>query len=86
MSIGLRILGRGELIPGPTQMMMLIPAHRRFTLERLCLDELPFDRVSRVPARASTPGFRAIACYDGTEISAASAYEPLQAFTSGSLQ
>lgn len=81
-----RNLGRGELIPNPTQMMMLIPAHGRFTPGWLCLDELPFDRVSRVPVRESTPGFRAIACYDGIEMSAASAYELLQAFTSGSLQ
>jgi len=29
-----------------------------------------------------TPGFRAVACYDGTEISAESAYELLKAISS----
>ncbi|KAI0539441.1 kinase-like protein [Xylaria digitata] len=53
----------------------------RFTLNWLCLTELPFAGVKHVPVKSTTPGFRAIACYDGTEISASSAFELLQAYT-----
>ena len=56
-------------------------AYRRFTLNWLCLDELSFDRVKNVPVRVKTPGFRVIACYDGTQISPVSAFELLKAFT-----
>ncbi|GAW16625.1 hypothetical protein ANO14919_060580 [Xylariales sp. No.14919] len=53
----------------------------RFTLNWLCLTELPFAGVKHVPVKSTTPGFRAIACYDGTEISASSAFELLKAYT-----
>ncbi|KAI1152794.1 kinase-like protein [Nemania diffusa] len=53
----------------------------RFTLNWLCLTELPFAGVRHVPVSSRTPGFRAIACYDGTEISAPSAFELLQAYS-----
>ncbi|KAJ2998563.1 hypothetical protein NUW58_g282 [Xylaria curta] len=53
----------------------------RFTLNWLCLTELPFAGVRNVPVSSRTPGFRAIACYDGTEISAPSAFELLQAYS-----
>ncbi|KAI1126258.1 kinase-like protein [Nemania abortiva] len=53
----------------------------RFTLNWLCLTELPFAGVRHVPVSSRTPGFRAIACYDGTEISAPSALELLQAYS-----
>ncbi|KAJ8124518.1 hypothetical protein O1611_g9122 [Lasiodiplodia mahajangana] len=53
----------------------------RFTLRWLCLTELPFAGVRHVPVSSRTPGFRAIACYDGTEISAPSAFELLQAYS-----
>ncbi|KAK5637118.1 hypothetical protein RRF57_012830 [Xylaria bambusicola] len=53
----------------------------RFTLNWLCLSELPFEGVRHVPVKSTTPGFRAISCYDGTEISAPSAFELLQAYT-----
>ncbi|KAI0478342.1 kinase-like protein [Xylaria cf. heliscus] len=53
----------------------------RFTLNWLTLAELPFVGVKHVPVSSRTPGFRAIACYDGTEISAPSAFELLQAYS-----
>ncbi|KAI0202425.1 kinase-like protein [Astrocystis sublimbata] len=53
----------------------------RFTLNWLSLAELPFAGVKHVPVSSRTPGFRAIACYDGTEISAPSAFELLQAYS-----
>ncbi|KAI1302523.1 kinase-like protein [Xylaria venustula] len=53
----------------------------RFTLNWLTLTELPFAGVKHVPVKSTTPGFRAISCYDGTEISAPSAFELLQAYT-----
>ncbi|KAI8944621.1 kinase-like protein [Xylaria longipes] len=53
----------------------------RFTLNWLSLTELPFAGVKHVPVSSRTPGFRAIACYDGTEISAPSAFELLQAYS-----
>ncbi|KAI8622929.1 kinase-like protein [Xylariaceae sp. FL1651] len=53
----------------------------RFTLDWLCLTELPFQGVKHIPVSSRTPGFRAIACYDGTEISAPSAFELLKAFS-----
>ncbi|KAI0449502.1 kinase-like protein [Xylaria acuta] len=53
----------------------------RFTLNWLSLTELPFAGVRHVPVSSRTPGFRAIACYDGTEISAPSAFELLQAYS-----
>ncbi|KAI0505472.1 kinase-like protein [Xylaria bambusicola] len=53
----------------------------RFTLNWLCLSELPFEGVKHVPVKSTTPGFRAISCYDGTEISAPSAFELLKAYT-----
>jgi len=48
----------------------------------LCLTEIPYDKVKHIPVSGKTPGFRAIACYDGTEISAESAFELLKAFSS----
>ncbi|KAI0965629.1 kinase-like protein [Xylaria arbuscula] len=53
----------------------------RFTLNWLSMTELPFAGVKHVPVKSTTPGFRAISCYDGTEISAPSAFELLQAYT-----
>ncbi|KAK4171416.1 putative serine/threonine-protein kinase [Triangularia setosa] len=53
----------------------------RFTLTWLSHTELSFDLVNHVPVKESTPGFRAIACYDGTEISPGSAYELLRAYS-----
>ncbi|KAI1351473.1 kinase-like protein [Xylaria sp. FL0043] len=53
----------------------------RFTLDWLCLTELPFVGVKHVPVKSTTPGFRAISCFDGTEISASSAFELLRAYT-----
>ncbi|KAK4639880.1 hypothetical protein QC761_700980 [Podospora bellae-mahoneyi] len=53
----------------------------RFTLAWLSHTELSFDLVSHVPVKETTPGFRAIACYDGTEISPGSAYELLRVFS-----
>jgi hypothetical protein len=47
----------------------------------LCLTELSFDKVKHIPISQRTPGFRAIACFDGTEISAESAFELLKAFS-----
>ncbi|KAI6778104.1 uncharacterized protein J7T54_001524 [Emericellopsis cladophorae] len=52
----------------------------RFTLDWLTLNEVSFDLVKHVPVKPSTPGFRAISCYDGTEIAASSAFELLRAF------
>ena len=57
-------------------------AHRRFDLNWLCLTELSFDKVNHIPVSQRTPGFRAVACYDGTEISAESAFELLKVFSS----
>jgi hypothetical protein len=54
---------------------------RRFTLRWLSVDELSFDRAKHIPVSARTPGFRAVACYDGTEISALSAFELLKAYS-----
>ncbi|TGJ80500.1 hypothetical protein E0Z10_g8265 [Xylaria hypoxylon] len=53
----------------------------RFTLNWLSLTELPFEGVKHVPVKSTTPGYRAIACYDGTEISASSAFKLLEAYT-----
>lgn len=53
----------------------------RFTLEWLSHAELPFDDVKHVPVKESTPGFRAISCYDGTQISRGSAWELLRAYS-----
>jgi hypothetical protein len=53
----------------------------RFTLTWLSHRELTFDRVKHVPVKESTPGFRAIACYDRTEISKGSAWELLRAYS-----
>ncbi|KAI3318434.1 kinase-like protein [Xylariaceae sp. AK1471] len=53
----------------------------RFTLRWLCLTELPFAGVKHVPVKSSTPGFRAISCFDGQEIAASSAFELLKAFS-----
>src|SRR5690349_14296596 len=53
----------------------------RFTLEWLSHAELSFDRVKHVPVKESTPGFRAISCYDGQEISRGSAWELLRAYS-----
>ncbi|KXX81529.1 Serine/threonine-protein kinase 17B [Madurella mycetomatis] len=54
----------------------------RFTVNWLSHTELSFDRVKHVPVKESTPGFRAVACYDGTEISRGSAWELLRAYSS----
>lgn len=56
--------------------------HRRFDLNWLCLTEISFDKVKHIPVSQRTPGFRAVACYDGTEISAESAFELLKVFSS----
>ncbi|KAH6617484.1 kinase-like domain-containing protein [Chaetomium tenue] len=53
----------------------------RFTMEWLSLVELPFDGVKHVPVKESTPGFRAISCYDGTQISRGSAWELFRAYS-----
>ncbi|KAK0663946.1 putative serine/threonine-protein kinase [Cercophora samala] len=53
----------------------------RFTLAWLSHTELSFDLVNHVPVKETTPGFRAIACYDGTEISPGSAYELLRVYS-----
>ncbi|KAK4225590.1 putative serine/threonine-protein kinase [Podospora fimiseda] len=53
----------------------------RFTLDWLTHTELSFDLVRHVPVRESTPGFRAVTCYDGTEISRGSAFELLRAYS-----
>jgi hypothetical protein len=45
------------------------------------LTELSFDKVKHIPVSQKTPGFRAISCYDGTEISTTSAFELLKAFS-----
>jgi hypothetical protein len=54
---------------------------RRFDVDWLCLTEISFDKVKTIPVRQSTPGFRAVACYDGTEISADSAFRLLRAIS-----
>ena len=51
-------------------------------MDWLSFNEVSFDRVKHVPVSEKTPGFRAIACYDGTEISPPSAFELLRAFAS----
>ena len=50
-------------------------------LDWICLTELSFDLVKHVPVKKETPGFRAISCPDGQEISAGSAYQLLKAFS-----
>ncbi|KAG9239394.1 calcium/calmodulin-dependent protein kinase [Amylocarpus encephaloides] len=54
----------------------------RFTVDWLCLTEVSFDKTKTIPVSQKSPGFRAIACYDGTEVSALSGYELLKAFSS----
>jgi hypothetical protein len=54
---------------------------RRFDVDWLCLTEISFDKVKTIPVRQSTPGYRAVACYDGTEISADSAFRLLRAIS-----
>ncbi|KAK6533717.1 hypothetical protein TWF694_002648 [Orbilia ellipsospora] len=53
----------------------------RYDLDWICLNELPFARVKHVPVSSKTPNWRAIGCYDGTEISPQSAYELFKAFS-----
>ncbi|KAF3919244.1 hypothetical protein AA313_de0208621 [Arthrobotrys entomopaga] len=53
----------------------------RYDLDWICLTELPFARVKHIPVSAKTPKWRAIGCYDGTEISKQSAYELFKAFS-----
>ncbi|KAK0719030.1 kinase-like domain-containing protein [Apiosordaria backusii] len=53
----------------------------RFTLTWLSHTELSFDLVKHVPVKETTPGFRAVACYDGTEISPGSAFELLRVYS-----
>jgi hypothetical protein len=53
----------------------------RFTLEWLSFTELPFEGVKHVPVKETTPGFRAISCFDGQEISRGSAWELLRAYS-----
>jgi hypothetical protein len=53
----------------------------RFMMEWLSHAVLSFDLVKHVPVKETTPGFRAIACYDGTEISRGSAWELLRAYS-----
>ncbi|KAM7216897.1 putative serine/threonine-protein kinase [Rhypophila decipiens] len=55
--------------------------HGRFSLTWLTHTEISFDLVKHVPVKESTPGFRAIACYDGTEISPGSAFEILRVYS-----
>ncbi|KAF2098974.1 hypothetical protein NA57DRAFT_76208 [Rhizodiscina lignyota] len=52
-----------------------------FTLDWICFNELPFSKVKHVPISQRKPGFRAISCFDGTEVSAPSAFELLKAFS-----
>jgi len=47
----------------------------------VCLTEVSFDKVKHIPISRRTPGLHAIACFDGTEISAESAFELLKAFS-----
>jgi hypothetical protein len=61
--------------------MTVSGTHRRFTVEWLCLTELPFSRVRNVPVKPQTPLFLAFRCFDGTEIAASSAFSLLQAFS-----
>jgi hypothetical protein len=51
-------------------------------VNRICLTEISFDKVKHIPVSQKTPGFRAVACHDGTEISAESAFELLKVFSS----
>lgn len=53
----------------------------RFTIDWLTSTELSFDRVKHIPVLETAPGFRAVACYDGTEISPGSAFELLRAYS-----
>ncbi|KAK4235114.1 Serine/threonine-protein kinase 17B [Achaetomium macrosporum] len=53
----------------------------RFMLEWLSHTELSFDLVKHVPVKESTPGFRAISCFDRQEISRGSAWELLRAYS-----
>ncbi|KAK4107344.1 kinase-like protein [Canariomyces notabilis] len=53
----------------------------RFMMEWLSHAVLSFDLVKHVPVKETTPRFRAIACYDGTEISRGSAWELLRAYS-----
>ncbi|KAK4447956.1 putative serine/threonine-protein kinase [Podospora aff. communis PSN243] len=53
----------------------------RFSITWLTHTEISFDLVKHVPVKESTPGFRAIACHDGTEISPGSAFELLRVYS-----
>jgi hypothetical protein len=55
--------------------------HRRYTVNWICLTELRFEKVKKIPVSQRSPGYRAIGCYDGTEISAQSGYKVLRAFS-----
>ena len=50
-------------------------------MEWLSHKELSFDHVKHVPVKETTPGWRAIGCYDGTEISKGSAWELMRAYS-----
>ncbi|KAF3934307.1 hypothetical protein ABW19_dt0207196 [Dactylella cylindrospora] len=53
----------------------------RFRVRWICFTELPFVGVKTVPIAPKTPGYRAISCFDGTEIVPGSAFELLKAFS-----
>ena len=51
-------------------------------MDWLCLTEISFDRVKHLPVKPTSGNYRAIACYDGTEICTESAFEMLKVFSS----
>jgi hypothetical protein len=55
-------------------------AYRRFTIDWVCLNELPFAGIRNVPAYLGK-GRRAVAVMDGTEICSESGYELLRAYS-----
>ena len=50
------------------------------------MTEVSFDKIKSIPVSPRSPGFRAIACYDGTEIAPESAYELLKAFSAEEME
>jgi hypothetical protein len=43
-------------------------ANRRFTLDWISLTEVSFDIVNHIPVSETSGKYRAISCYDGTDI------------------
>ena len=60
--------------------MHFLNVYRRFTLRWLCLNELSFEGVKNVPVSLGK-SYRAIACFDATEICPESGYELLRAYS-----